>query len=154
MRKVVNYLMLVGFPLLGVLGVLRLGESLKPTLCIGGSWRMEVSKQSANSSCQEQFRQAEPLGFSISQSGPQFSLSFNNNTKGVLHGEIQSIDVNATAPRFSSASFVKDENAIRMRATLDRHSEPARLWGVFSFNDCPDLNFVATHQNVPAVEVR
>lgn len=147
MKRLVNYLMLVGFPLLGVLGVLRVGERLKPTLCIGGSWTMQVNKPSADASCQEQFRQAEPLGFSISQSGPQFTLSFNNGTKGALHGDIQSTDVKATAPHLS-----KDQNTMRLRATLDRQSQPARLWGVLSISQCPDLNFVAIQQVVPTAD--
>jgi len=149
MKKVLTYLLLVGFPLLGVVGVLRIGESMMPTLCIHGPWKMEVSKPATSSSCEGQLRRAEPLAFSISQSGPQFSLSFNNEKKGVLHGEIRNTDLQATGRHFSRGSVLQNENsldAIGLRATLDRQAKPARLWGVLSFSKCPELAFVATQQ--------
>lgn len=148
MKKVGNYFMLVGLPVLGVLGVLRLGDRLLPMMCIQGPWTMEVSKPTASSSCQEQFQQAE-RGFSISQSGPQFSVSFNGETKAVLYGQIQDTEVSATAPEFSFATNENSSQPIQLRATIDRQSNPARLWGVFSFNNCPDLRFVATQQAGP-----
>ena len=154
MKTVANYLMLVGFPVLGVLGVLSLGQNLMSTMCIQGPWTMAVSKPSASSSCQEQFEQTEQGGFSISQSGPQFSVSFKGEPPAVLYGQVQDADVNATAPHFS---FLKNENSshpTQLRATIDRQTKPARLWGVLSFNNCPDLRFVATQQSETVWEVR
>lgn len=150
MKTVFMYLMFVGFSLLALWGILRVGEGMATMFCIQGPWTMEVSKPSTSSSCNQQFREAEATAFSISQSGAQFSILFNNETIGVLQGEIKDIDLIASAPA-SSGSFLKGENSdeiIRMRATLDRQSKPARLWGVLSFANCPDLNFVATHQVV------
>ena len=40
MRSAALYLLLVGVPVLGVLGVLRLGERLAPTPAVGGTWRV------------------------------------------------------------------------------------------------------------------
>ena len=154
MKKMLNYLMLVGFPVLGVLGALHVGETMLTTMCIQGPWKMEASKPSASASCDEQFQQAEQRGFSISQSGPQFSISFNGEPTAELYGQIQDTVVNATAPSFS---FVKNENSshpTQLRATIDQHTKPARLWGVLSFNNCPDLRFVATQQTEMVWEVR
>ena len=147
MNKVVNYLMLVGFPLLGVLGVLHYGNNLLTVMCIQGPRTAQTSKPPATPSCQEQFLQAEQHGFSISQSGPEFSVSFNGEPKAVLYGQVQGTSVDATAPR---SPIVKDENGsnvIGLRATIDRQTNPARLWGVFSFNNCPDMKFVAVQQS-------
>jgi len=154
MRRVFNYLMLVGIPLLGVMGVLRIGQTLPQMLCMHGPWKVETSQQSTSSSCAEQQRQLEPLAFSISQSGPRLSISLDNERKDVLQGRIQDTDISATLPHFSGTSLLKNEpGPIQLRATLDRQAKPARLWGVLSFSNCPDLKFVATHQAKPSSAV-
>lgn len=147
MNRVLNYLMLVGFPVLGVLGVLHYGNNLLTVMCIQGPRTAQASQPPGNSSCQEQFLQAERHGFSISQSGPEFSVSFKGEPKAVLYGQIQDTRVDATARR---SSWAKDENSsklVGLRATIDRQTNPARLWGVFSFNNCPDMKFVAIQQS-------
>jgi hypothetical protein len=146
MKKVISYLMLVAFSVLGIWVVVRLGESLPHAMCIRGPWKVEVSKQSTSSACHERFRQENPLDFSISQSGPKFSMSFNDDAKAALHGEIQNFDVSATAAYLPGISTRTSEDVVRLRATLDRQAKPARLWGVLSFSECPDLNFVATSE--------
>lgn len=153
MKKVVSYLMLVGLPMLGVIGVLRLGDRFLPMMCIQSPWNMVVSKPSASSSCEQQFRRTE-RGFSISQSGSQFSVLFNGESKAVLYGQIQDSHVSATAP---NSTFPENENSSQpteLRATIDRQTNPARLWGVFSFKNCPDLKFIATQQTEASWEVR
>ncbi|HEU4768536.1 MAG TPA: hypothetical protein VFS77_14235 [Pyrinomonadaceae bacterium] len=146
MTKVVTYLMLVGLPLLGVLGVLHYGNNALTLMCIQGPRTAHASKPSTNSSCKDQLLQAEQHGFSISQSGPEFSVSFKGEPKVVLYGQVQETSVNAAAPR----SVSKDDNGsnlIGLRATIDRQTNPAHLWGVFSFDNCPDMKFVAIQQS-------
>ena len=41
MRSVVLYFLLVGVPVLGVLGMLRLGERIVATPAVGGTWQVE-----------------------------------------------------------------------------------------------------------------
>lgn len=41
MKSALLYLVLVGVPVLGVLGVLRLGERIAPPAAVGGEWRIE-----------------------------------------------------------------------------------------------------------------
>jgi len=154
MKKVISYLMLVAFSVLGIWVVVRLGESLPHAMSIRGPWKVEVSKQSTGSSCDERFRQESPLGFSISQSGPKFSMSFNDDAKAVLHGEIQNLDVSATAAYLPGISARDSGDVVRLRATLDRQAKPARLWGVLSFSECPDLNFVATSEIASNLEAK
>jgi hypothetical protein len=157
MKRVFNYLMLVGIPLLGVMGVLRVGQSLPAMLCMHGPWTVETSQQATSPSCTEQRRQVEPLAFSISQSGPRLSISLDNERKDVLQGRIDDTDVIATVPHFSGTSFLTNEtgtNIVELRATLDRQATPARLWGVLSFSKCPELKFVATHQPALSLPAR
>lgn len=148
MQRVINYLLLVGFPVLAVLGVLHYGNNMLTVMCIQGPRTAQTIQTSAAApSCQEQHLQAERQGFSISQSGSQFSVSFNGEPKAVLQGQLRDTSITATAPSFS---FGKDENSsnlIGLRATIDRQTNPARLWGVFSFNNCPDIKFVANQQS-------
>ena len=40
-KSALLYIVLVGLPVLGVLGVLRLGERITPPAAIGGEWRVE-----------------------------------------------------------------------------------------------------------------
>ncbi len=59
MKSALLYLVLVGLPVLGVVGILRLGESIEPPPSVGGVWRV-----AGGASC------AVPEGaFEIEQSG-------------------------------------------------------------------------------------
>jgi len=129
MKKVFTYLALVGVPFLGVTGILHVGANLRPTMNINGPWTMEVRGQ--DTSCPA--LKTAPTGFSITQTGQNFSVTLNN-TNEILHGEIQGTDINATLLKSSTS----------LRATVDRHAGSTHLWGVLSFAQCPSVSFVAT----------
>lgn len=161
MKLLIHYLLLVGLPVLGVLGVLRVGQSLRPPVSVSGPWTVEVSRQVMGySSCEDQLRQSEPLVLSISQSGPHLTLSFNNKKKINLEGEIESTRVNARSLHAATnpgSDKGNSSDAISLYATIDRQAGPERLLGALSFSKCPaapEINFVATRQVRSKGEVR
>ncbi len=85
MKSVLLYLILVGVPVLGVLGVLRLGEQIVPPAAIGGRWQVE----GGGGAC------VVPGGtFSVAQSGEFLHVSISGRAdlparlrNGVLSAE-------------------------------------------------------------------
>lgn len=161
MRLVIAYLILVGLPVLGVIGVLRVGGTLRPPLSVAGSWRVEQVGQ-AKGPCADEapLDHSEPLVLSISQSGSHLSLSFNNKSKARLEGEIQSTSLNANSQNGSGVSNPSERetaNIIGLQASINQQTEPARLHGTLSFSKCPTepgVTFLATRQLKSASEVR
>lgn len=159
MKTAILYLVLVGLPTLGVLGVLRAGQSLTPPVSVSGLWNVEISTQAAgNSPCGEQFDKSEILSLSIKQSGTHLLFSFEKK-KINLAGEIDGPNGGAAAVRLSAATASEDAgqaDAVRLRATAEREARPERLHGSLSFARCPagtEVSFIATRQ-LNTTEVR
>jgi hypothetical protein len=154
MKLLVTYLLLVGLPVIGVLGVLEVGRSLTPSLSVSGHWKVEIGRRAgANSSCADFFDESGPLTLSISQSGPNLSLLFESTRKLKLDGEIESTSLKATR----TGSPDDDAELVQLKATFDPKTNPERLIGALSFNRCPTtsgISFIATRQSKPKAEVR
>ncbi len=152
MKSIFLYAFLVGVPILGLLGILRLGEGLTPPVSVGGAWSVEVSSQTVvdDSACGNSLIHSDQPVLSISQSGPRLLLTFNNAEKTTLAGEIHDVTITAgvgpeSAPTAAKASD-DDVGAIHLEASLDRQTEPDRLLGALTLTEC--------HTTAPFTAVR
>lgn len=149
MKSIVMYLLLVGIPVLLVIGVLQFGSSLTPPISVGGVWNVEVPAQTANLCGITAFHSDQPA-LTISQSGSNLQLTFNDEAKTSLSGVLE--DTNGTSGDRSQATItarVSNSQELTLRATVDRASTPNRLRAELNAAGCPSgavVSFTATRQ--------
>jgi hypothetical protein len=154
---VIAYILLVGLPLAGLVGVLRTGRSLRAPISIDGTWKIEADVSRLKSTpCSQVLYSLANSPVLISQSGKTFVLTFNNGPKtsaaGVLEG--QTLSVLLTLEPVSGSGCMAAQ-PLTLVATVDPHSEPRSLTGSLAINDCAScapLEFHAVRQPRPKKE--
>lgn len=124
---ILAYLVLVALPVLGLVGVLRSGRNLVAPTSVGGPWRIQAdSNKLAALPCGMPLATGTDAGFTISQSGKNFTMNFNNSLMSVSSGEIQELNVKATI--LPSAGWAKTpgcgQRVLSLIATLDPKASP------------------------------
>ncbi|MGA2736403.1 MAG: hypothetical protein ABSG65_03010 [Bryobacteraceae bacterium] len=79
---VIAYLLLVGVPVMGLLGILEAGRGIPAPLSIAGDWAIEFSPAAH---CGALLRQP---GFTISQSGTEALVTLNDGRATTLEGTV------------------------------------------------------------------
>jgi hypothetical protein len=152
MRLIPLYLLLIGAPALGVLGLLRMGRDLTPPISIKGTWTTEIVPQAPGEQPCEEALRLNHKTLTISQSGLYLLLKFDDEKGTTLNGQIQNTTVTAEARHRSTASTNEqnDAAAISIHANLDRQQlEPERLRGELTLDGCPPgikMAFIATRK--------
>ena len=160
-RTVLLYLVLVGLPLAGLLGILRVGRALTPPPPIGGEWVVETALPAGlPESCAARLRPAaRQPALTLSQSGIYLSLTLRGE-KGAatLDGRLREDSLFASAePRARTASRGAECEALdglRLDAAL-QHSPggAARLNGTLAVpgcGGCAPARFTAVRASAPA----
>lgn len=132
MKAITNYLLLVGIPVLGVLGVLHLGQGLAAPKAVAGTWAFEaVSPRSENATCAALKEAARVRTFAVDQAGPRLALEVGElRADGRIDGDV----VRATSTLLLVDASVEPSGTMR---------------GVLSFPTCPAsplLAFTAARQ--------
>jgi hypothetical protein len=150
-RVVLLYLGLVGLPVLGILGLLQVGQTLSAPISLAGTWNAQLNPDSKSTAADPGLL-PQPMVLTITQSGPDVILVFDDNQRTTLVGKIQGATIDATAlghdgtTADSAADF---GNAPRsFRASIDWQAEPRRLVGMLV------LDRGRLHAEVPIVAVR
>ena len=112
MKSVIIYLILVGIPVAGVIGVLRIGRHITPPPYVGGTWAVTIRPDSLCGPSAP----ADSLTMVVSQSGPHIAVSFQDSTlprlKGRTYGRHFRV-AGISAPVRLHASVKRGENRIR-----------------------------------------
>ena len=151
MKPVSLYIFLVGIPLVGIVGVLHVGENLRPPTFIGGTWKIQISHEAAGAhSCGDMPARFDGATLTISQSGSNLLLTLDNEPKTTLAGEIRGLTVIARIlhPSINEESALDHDLA---SIHLQAQDERSRLQGVLKFAGCPDqtdAQFIATRQTL------
>lgn len=139
MKTVATYIFLVGLPVLGVLLVLRLGQNLTPPMSVGGVWQIEVPAQAE---CAAEWEGIDELTLTISQSGPNLTLTLDTNPRTTLTGVITEAQVVADTTRAPADAWIT-----HLEAALDRQPDPDQLTGSLTVSACSGAwPFTATRQ--------
>ncbi len=149
MKAVLLYIALVALPLLGILGILQLGDGLNAPPDLAGRWTLRaVSAPELEQGCTLLPLEADSLSMHISQSGQYLRLRFEGAEETVLRGTwrdgVLVVEHEITAG--ASAEGACDEaTTATLRARLDQEAGRAKLRGVWttSCDACPELNFQA-----------
>jgi len=161
MKPVLLYLVLVGLPIAGVFGIVRLGKKLPAPVSVGGVWKLEFNSREADISPCEGFAVwSQPLMLTISQSGPHLVLTFSDENKTELLGTIKEGRLSAESfyQATAVAGTVSDaKSAIQLQADIDRQLESDYLRGVLTVPGCPAggrLSFIGSRQRKADQTVR
>jgi hypothetical protein len=151
-RLVISYVLLVGIPLLGVVGVLGAGRSLTGPISVAGTWNLQIDPSVTQvKSC------VAGLGFThsnildISQSGRYLTLTLNSQPKVGLPGTLQgkTVAANLTSPFETSCDGA---SGLSLTAEIDPKATPRTMSGVLKFDGCASCgstNFQAVRQVLP-----
>jgi hypothetical protein len=155
MRPVLLYILLVGLPALGVVGVLHAGKNLKPPVFLGGTWSLRVSAEVAGARpCGDSAIRLDGSTLTIFQSGPTLLITIDGEQKTLLEGEIKDLAVTASLVEQSvDKEGASSRNAIPiyMEARVDQQAGHDFLPGLLKLTGCSafeGIPFVATRQPV------
>ena len=133
MKAVLQYILFVGIPVLGVLGVLHIGSTLQAPVSVGGAWVVTLDSSASSAwNCLFDSSKASQLGLVILQSGPSLTLQFSDENHATLEGEIHGTTLLAATP--DSSSTPAD---LMMNAEVDRSVEPDQMRGTLEGAGCP-----------------
>ena len=126
MKTIAIYLLLVGAPLLGLLGILRAGERIVPPHHVGGEWRLDPAFAAAlRAACPDLAFPAAGPALDVSQSGTRAVLTLNDSASTTLDARLEGESLMASADRRSAACG----GALRLSATLRPHPRGPELSG-------------------------
>jgi hypothetical protein len=150
---ILAYVLLVGLPIAGLVGVLKSGRTLTPPISVDGLWYLQIDPERlASLPCGKALADSPETVLAISQSGKNFTLSLTNGPKSTASGMIEGAAVKASiapAPDWSAQAGCGDQE-LTMTATVDAKADPRTLAGQLSVNHCPScsaIEFHATRQN-------
>ena len=144
-RTLLLYVILVGLPVAGLLGILRVGRALTPPPAIGGEWTVRTALPAGlPESCAALLRPAaRQPALALSQSGVYLSLTFRGErATTTLDGRLRGDSLFAdAAPRSRPASRGEEcdvRDGLRLDAALESESTggPARLDGTLAIAGC------------------
>lgn len=158
-RFVFAYTLLVVGPVLGIIGIIKIGSSSKVPTSIGGVWKLEFNTSHlAFPPCLESLPLAQnPLAL-ISQSGRNVELSLENHPKLLASGTIEA-EGNIMKLAMPLPNDMKGEkecsgnHELLLTATVDRSANPRVMTGVLSISDCSpcsSIGFSAAREAQPA----
>ena len=152
---VIAYILLVGLPLLGLVGVLRSGRSLTAPFSVDGAWKIEPGASRLPASpCGNFLSSVSNAPLSISQSGKSLVVTLSGGTKtttGTLDGKTVRAKFAGTVRSGAdkSGAAACGDDSLTLAATLDPLAEPRTLSGTLSIEgcgSCPPLEFRAVRQ--------
>lgn len=162
---VIAYVLLVGLPLLGLVGILKSGRGLTAPFSVDGAWKIEsAAGRLPASPCGNFLSSVSAAPLSISQSGKSLVVTFSGGTKtttGTLDGKTlqaqfagtdRSREDRSSADRSGadqSGAAVCGDGSLSLTATFDPLAEPRTLSGTLTVEgcgSCAPLEFHAVRQ--------
>ena len=92
-RLLIEYLLMVGIPLILLLGVLHQGRSLQAPAEIQGDWKLALNSSAATPAPCGPLRGLDGSAIVISQSGSYLTASMSNSEKQILKGRSEGADL-------------------------------------------------------------
>ena len=145
-KFVLAYLLLVVLPVAGLAGVIRSGRNLTAPNAVSGLWKMQVNPDSLTAlPCGKSLLAAQDGGFTISQSGKNFTLNFLGTAISPASGTVEGTTIRVSLSPAAGATKEAGCDAGRvlsLTATLDPKANdskvpPHSMTGVLAANECP-----------------
>lgn len=153
---VIAYVLLVGFPLLGLLTILRNGERLAAPVSLEGVWKVESNL--AELPCSSTLR-LQNASLRVSQSGKQLLFSVEESPRGQALGSLEGRMVRASLQpsAFAADDSCADDRTLTLIASVDSHADANTLTGILSVDGCGSCRpaeFHAVRQGATQREAR
>jgi hypothetical protein len=151
-RLFVSYILMVGIPLFGIVGVLGAGRRLTAPISVAGSWDLQIDPSVTQArSCVAGLGFTHPTVLEISQSGKYLSLSLSSQLKVKLQATLEgkALVTDSTLPVAESCSGAA---GLSLKADVEPKATPPTMSGVLSFDACPSCgaaSFRAVRQVFP-----
>jgi hypothetical protein len=133
---IIAYILLVGLPVLGLVGVLKTGRGVVAPISLDGTWTLQADPlRLASLPCGKSLTTSD---LSISQSGGNFTLSLTNGPKSAASGVLVGNTLKASLfPSLSDDTDCGRGHELALLATVDPNATPRSLIGTISLSDCP-----------------
>ena len=149
MRHLLSYLLFVGVPLAGLLGVLRYGQRLPAPAAVHGAYAVQPMAATGRA-CQSYLLGGKDSSLMVLQSGRQLTLRLGPASDVTLDGTLSGSELTlmgviepGSTPRFAACSV---GDTLRLTAHLTRAAQVKRLDAILSSSACPEctpITFVA-----------
>jgi hypothetical protein len=145
MRHLVSYLLFVGIPLAGLLGVLRVGQGVEAPRAVHGAWAVQPMAPSGRA-CTRYLLAGADSTLAITQSGRQLSGKLGPNGEATLQGTLTGAEL-ALEGVIQPGGALRHAgctagDTLRLAARLGRDGSlkrlDARLWS----SGCPECGAV------------
>lgn len=141
MKAILLYLVLVGAPLVGLLAMLRVGQTLEVPPSIGGAWVIDpTTAQAIKRSCAALDLPDQNPEMTISQSGRYVQVRFNDTAQTAMIGRLHanSLAVRQVSPCADHARHVCGETTMVLLQVQRQHSsgQADRLAGWWKTPEC------------------
>ena len=142
----IGYVLLVGVPLLGVIGNLHLGRKLSAPIAVDGVWDITIAALLTNDDCAQSLS-ARSLVLAIAQSGNHLLISSSADLMNGVDGQIDGRRVTAASLPLSSGNNKNRCADTKVSVSADINStRPVAMDGELSVEGCsacPPLRFTA-----------
>jgi hypothetical protein len=137
---IISYILLVGLPILGLVGILKSGRGITAPIFVDGTWKLQADPtRLAALPCGKSLATSD-LALAISQSGENFTLNLVSGPKSVAAGVLEGATLKASvvpSAAWSSEADCGRGHELALLATVDAKANPRSLTGTISLNDCP-----------------
>jgi len=151
MRLAVWYIVFVGLPVAGLVGILRLGERLTPPQAVHGSYVVALDSGTKANPCLAHLLVNRRPSLIVSQYGPRLEVRIGADGSVVLRGSIVESTVSATGslPRgvLAKTAGCLPGDTLTLSATVERIGTERLLTGRLALrgcSECPPFAFRAT----------
>ena len=128
------YVFLVGLPVAGLIGILKIGGELAAPLSVEGVWVETDLNRVTQLPCS-----TSKVSLAISQSGKNLVLQLNGSPQTIA-GKIEGNEIQFFSPlgsEWAKESDCKDILPFTLTAHVDRETKPRTLVGTFLRVGCP-----------------
>ena len=144
----IGYVLLVGLPLAGLLGILEAGRKLTAPISVEGQWKLDADLRESGMRCAESLAANGHPTVIISQSGKSLIATLKGSTKASGLGTIErtTLSMGAVRPGSSlSGTPCDDGQPLSFTATVGPRANPRSMSGVLFVNGCSPCAPVAFH---------
>lgn len=140
----IAYVLLVGVPILGLVGILKSGRAMAAPISVDGTWTLQADPVSLSSLPCGKLLTASDLV--ISQSGGNFTLTLKDTPKSTASGSLTGTILRASLlPASPDDIDCGRGHQLVLLATVDPKATPKSLTGTISLTDCPTCKPIEFH---------
>jgi hypothetical protein len=151
----IAYILLVGLPLLGLAGVLKIGQRVSAPISVDGVWKLDLdAKGLVSGPCSKQLASLQASSMTISQSGKNLVLALDAASKNAAAGNLEGSAFNGNIPLDTDAAAdapaCGKNSVLAVVATVDPKTEPRFMTGTIAVtgcSSCTPIKYRAVREN-------